>query len=165
VFSRSVTPDDMVAGYFHTMIVTINHHFSGTQQQMATTIADSIRDALNQKITPLRDNITALGNHLDATTANATVFASIICRKIANTVTPLCADISMLHDCLDALNDRTRNNVTIANASTHAFIFCTKMATMVNPLCDNLTAMEARLAKRPDDSGSHMNHITKNSDP
>jgi hypothetical protein len=128
---------------------------------MAATIADSIRDALNQKITPLQDNITALGNRLEATTANATTFASTIHHKITDTVTPLHADISTLCNRLDALDDGTRNNATLANASTLASTFHTKMAATVNPLCDNLTAMEARLTKRLDDFGSHMNHITK----
>jgi hypothetical protein len=33
------TPDDTVTSYFRTMMATINHRFSGIQQQMATTIA------------------------------------------------------------------------------------------------------------------------------
>jgi hypothetical protein len=42
------TPDDMVASYFHTIMATINHHFSGIQRQMATTITNSIRDVLEK---------------------------------------------------------------------------------------------------------------------
>jgi hypothetical protein len=67
------TPDDTVARYFRTMMGTINHCFSGIQQQMATTIADSIRNVLDQKITPLHDYITVLGNCLDVTTTEPSI--------------------------------------------------------------------------------------------
>jgi hypothetical protein len=102
-----------------------------------------------------------LGHRLDVTTANATTLSSTIRHKIADIFTPLCANISTLHDCLDVLKDGTRNNATMAAASTLASTFCTMMATTVNPLRDNLTAMEAHLTKHLDDIGSPMNHITK----
>jgi hypothetical protein len=155
------TSDEMVAGYFRTMMATLDHRLSGIQRQMATTTADSICNALDQKITPLHENIMTLGNCLDATTAYATTFASTIHHKIADTVTPLHANISTLCNHLNNLDDGNRLNTAIANATTLTSAFCTKMAATVNPLCNNLTAMEACLTKRLDDFGSHMNHITK----
>ncbi len=143
------------------MMATINHCFCGIQRQMATTIANSICDALDQKITPLLDDIMMLVNCLDATTAKATKFASTIRRKISDTITPLSVNISTLCNCLNALDDGTRNNATIADASTLASTLHTNMAATVNQLRDNLTAMEACLTKRLDDFSSHMNHITK----
>jgi hypothetical protein len=112
---ESHTPDKLVASYFCTMMATLDQQLSKMQQQqmtsanqwmastkqwlnqrlsdiqwqMVTTIADSICNALKQNITPLCDNILTLGNHFNATTANATTFASTICHKIADTVTPL----------------------------------------------------------------------------
>jgi hypothetical protein len=183
---KAHTLDKMVASYFRIMIATLDQRLSNMQQQMtsthqqmastkqrldqllsdmqwqmATTIANSIHNALEQKITPLHDNITTLGNRLNATASDATTFASTICHKIADTLTPLRANIRMLRKCLNALKNRNYLNMTIADTTTLASTICTEMAEMVDLLRDNLTAMEARLSKHLDDLGSRINHITK----
>jgi hypothetical protein len=102
-----------------------------------------------------------LGNCLDTATADVTTFASTICHKIADTVTPLHADISTLCNCLDALKDGNHLDKTIANGTTLTSTIRTKMAKTVDPLHENITAIEACLRKCLDDIGSHINHITK----
>jgi hypothetical protein len=72
----------------------------------------------NKKITPVCNNITTLGNRLNATTTDATTIASTICHEIANTVTPLCANINMLHNHLNALKDRNCLDTIMTNTTS-----------------------------------------------
>jgi hypothetical protein len=120
------TPDETVTGYFRTMMETLDQWLSNMQQQMTsanqwmastkqwldqqlsniqwqtvTTIANSICDALEQKITPLR-GLDALNdkNRLNATIADATTLASTIPTKMAKMIGLLRDNLMAMEACL-----------------------------------------------------------------